>query len=39
MGQMTQSERYLKKAKRTTKNLQEKELYQGKLDLLSRSSI
>jgi len=26
----------LKKAKRTTKNLQEKELYQGKLDLLSR---
>jgi tetratricopeptide (TPR) repeat protein len=39
MGQKTQSERYLKKAKRTTKNLQEKELYQGKLDLLSRSSI
>ena len=36
LGEVSQTERYLKKAKRTTKNLQEKELYQGKLDLLSR---
>ena len=37
LGEVAETERYLKKAKRTAKNMQEKELYQGKLDLLSRS--
>ena len=37
LGEVVETERYLKKAKRKTKNLQEKELYQGELDLLTRS--